>query len=109
MAREKVELATLSGGAAAELFEASLKKTIDNVRDCNTTAKTVRTITMTLKIKPSEDRMTAETELSVNTKLAGLKPFSKSMYFGKDEGGNLSAFEENPKQETLQFPAFKEA
>jgi len=106
--REKVELTTLSGGAAYDMFNEELKSIMENIQDVNTPSKTVRSITMTLKIRPSEDRLTAETELSVSKKIATIKPVVKSMFFSKDEENNLCAFEDNPKQQTLEF-SVKEA
>ena len=106
---EKIDLSNLSGYAAQDLFSAALEKTIDNINDPNTMPKTMRSITLTLKIKPSEDRATAETELSVSTKLAGIRPFQKSIWFGKDDDGTISAYADNPKQETLKFEVTKGA
>ncbi|MCR5725413.1 MAG: hypothetical protein K6G80_10045 [Treponema sp.] len=103
--RSRVDLSNLSGGAANDYFADAMKKVLANIEDINTPAKAVRGITLTLKIKPSEDRLTAETEINVSTKLAAVKPHSKSMFFSRDENGELGAFEENVKQEILPFEA----
>lgn len=62
--RSRVDLSNLSGGAANDYFADAMKKVLANIEDINTPAKAVRGITLTLKIKPSEDRLTAETEIN---------------------------------------------
>ena len=106
MEKQVVTLTTLSGGAANDYFDDAMKKVLANIEDINTPAKAVRSIILTLKIKPSEDRLTAETEINVSTKLADVKPHSKSMFFSRDKNGDLRAFEENIKQEILPFEEF---
>ncbi|MBB5227417.1 hypothetical protein DYE50_01335 [Treponema ruminis] len=103
MERSLVTLQTLSGGAANDYFENAMKEVIDNIRDINTPAKSPRRITLTLCIKPTEDRLMAQTELSVKTFLPPIKPFSKSMFFAREKDG-VHAYEENVEQPILPFP-----
>jgi len=109
MNMQLVTLQTLSGGAANDYFEAALKEVIENIKNDNTPAKAMRKITLTLCIKPSEDRLMAQTDLSVKTTLPPIKPFSKSMFFASEKDG-IHAYEENVEQPILPFPVItKEA
>ena len=103
MERTKVDLSTLSGGAANDYFAEAMKKVLENIEDVNTSPTAVRGITLTIKIKPSEDRMTATTVLDVTTKLATIKPYAKSMFFSRESDGELCAYEENIQQNVLPF------
>lgn len=109
MEKLEVTLSTLSGGAANDYFENAMKEVLDNIKDVNTPAKATRKIVLTLLIKPTEDRLMAQTDLSVKTTLPPIKPFSKSMFFGRDKDG-FHAYEEDVNSPVLPFPEFsKEA
>jgi hypothetical protein len=99
---DPVSLSNLGRGAAGELFEQAMARALENIRDPNTDHKTAREITLRVKIKPDEGRATGQVELSVSTKLAGVKPFKTNMFIG-EERGVVVAYESDPKQFGL-FP-----
>lgn len=99
---EKVTLQTLNRGAVVDLFNAELEKVLSNIADENTNPTTVRSITIKLDIKPGKSRREADTKLSVTSKLASLKPAESIMFFDV-ENGKIDAYEDNPKQEALDF------
>ena len=102
MSEEKhVSLETLGEGAAAELFNLELAKVLDNIQDENTKPTTIRTVTLTLKIKPEEDRSFAQAAISAVAKLAPVNPHPSIFYFGRKPNGKQVATEHNPRQAGL--------
>ncbi len=83
---EIVTLASIGNGAALELFDHELKRVIANIGDINTTAKTKRSINIKVVIQPDEERGIGFATVEVTSKLAGVKPVSSTMYFGKKDG-----------------------
>lgn len=83
---EIVTLASIGNGAALELFDHELKRVIANIVDPNTSAKAKRGITIKVVIQPDEERGIGFASVEVTSKLAGVKPVSSTMYFGKKDG-----------------------
>ena len=101
-----VSLHNLGSGAAAELFDLELQRVIDNITDENTKASTIRTVTLTLKIKPEEDRSFGQVAIAAVSKLAPVNPHPTLFYFGRTPKGKAVATEHNPRQAGLfQEPA----
>lgn len=92
---EIVTLASLSDGAALERFDHELQRTLDNIADPNTDPKAVRTITLTVKIKPNDKRTMGEVKFSAQAKLAPLAPVETLIFIGRS-GGNIVASEQLP-------------
>lgn len=86
MEQEIVTLASIGNGAALELFGHELKNVIANIADPNTSAKTKRSINIKVVIQPDEERGLGFATVEVTSKLAGVKPVSSTMYFGKKDG-----------------------
>jgi hypothetical protein len=98
---KKITLDTLNGGAPIELFQEAWKKLVENVADENTKPNAVRSITLKVSVKPSEDRGRAETMVEVKENLAPMKPHSAAIVFSFD-GSKVEAFAiSNPKQPEL--------
>lgn len=100
---EQVTLENLGHGAAAELFQAELGNVIRNIMDPNTKPDAVRTITMRMKIRPSEKRTMCSVALSCESKIAPTRPHETTMYVGLDRGAAV-ATEYDPEQMRLSFP-----
>lgn len=83
---EIVTLASVSNGAALELFDRELKRVIENIADINTSPKAKREINLKIVIQPDEERGIGFASLEVTAKLAGVKPVASTMYFGKKDG-----------------------
>lgn len=99
--KEMVTLDNLGGGAAAEMFQESLKKVIANIVDPNTKPDATRSITLQMKIKPNKNqRDMCVVELSVNEKLATVLPFETAIFVGMKQG-EAAATEYAPQQQTL--------
>lgn len=86
MSEQFVSLETLGQGAAVEMFADELKKVLANVLDPNTKASAKRSVTLTLEIKPDEDRSFASSSIEVKSKLAPTKPVGVPIYIGNHAG-----------------------
>lgn len=83
---QEVQLATLGRGGAAELFDAELERAIADCLDPNADPKAARTVTLTVKLKPTEDRSAASVDYKVSAKLAGPKPQQAVVFIGREKG-----------------------
>ncbi|MBO5100580.1 MAG: replication terminator protein [Treponema sp.] len=83
----KIELQNLAGGALQELFENDFEKVIENIYDKNTSAKTMRKLTMELKLKPvDESREIISVDIDIRTKLAPVEGVKTKLLL--DKNGN---------------------
>jgi len=112
---QAVTLGTLNMGAALELFEAAWERLLDNVGDENTKATAVRSVQITVRVKPNEERNSAVTTVAVTDRLAPLSPHEHFVILGSN-GHGVQAYTTDPKQQVLgletpglenvtQFPA----
>jgi hypothetical protein len=99
---KEVQLATLGKGAASEMFAEEWKKVMENIADCNTPAKAVREVSVTVRIYPREERDFADIEITSSSKLAKFKGFESRIHIGP-VGGEVKAFEEVTKQAELDL------
>lgn len=96
---EDLTLNTVAKGAAPERFQDELARLVENVLDPNTDPEAVRSITLTLKVKPHESREQATVALEVKSKLAPPKAVPDVMYLGKArDTGELVATRYDPAQ-----------
>ena len=79
----KIELATIHGGMALDMFNEELKKVMSNIEDENTSATARRKVVLTVDFKPDNER-----KLGV----------AKAVFFDYDENNEFSAFEDDPAQ-----------
>jgi hypothetical protein len=98
-----VDLNTISGGAAIELFKDEIKKVIENILDINSDPGKVREIHLIVKFKPSKGERTKVTyTLNCYSNLAKNIPIDSTIYVGK-EGKEFVAYEQNIEQQTFPF------
>jgi len=81
----------LNYGAVDEQFGKAWEALIQNMLDPATEAKRTRTLTITVKVTPSEDRNMAQTEVDVKTSLAPIKKDSGSFILDTDQEGRIVA------------------
>lgn len=98
---DKTSLERLAQGAAIERFNDELQRTLNNIVDPNT-ADGVREINLKVRIKPDENRKTAEVSVSCSSKLQHARGVKTRFYIGKDRGLGV-AFEHNPNQMQLEL------
>lgn len=100
---DEVSLTTIKGGAAVEKFDYILSQVLENIDDLNTEADAVRSITLTVKLKPSPDRDEVAYVIDVKGRLAPPKSDGGVMYVGRRQGA-LVAVDYNPKQPDMFDP-----
>ncbi|QOS77930.1 replication terminator protein [Paenibacillus sp. JNUCC31] len=84
----QVDINNLAGGAMAERINRELNKVAENVLDPNTKAEAVRTVTISIKIKPNEARQIGQTDIEVKSSLAPAKGVPTQFVFDFDREGN---------------------
>lgn len=99
---EALTIQNLASGAVGEMFAEALSRVAANIADPNTEPTKKRRIVITLDLEPYKDRTGAQTSVSVETKLAGIRPAETSVYFA-ERGGKHLAFGRNTKQTEIQF------
>lgn len=100
---EEISLSTLARGAAIERFDDELRRVLENISDPNT-AGGIRSVTLTVKIKPNDERNFGDVSVACSSKVAAAKPVSSQIFIGKDFTG-VHAFEHNPEQLKLDIAA----
>lgn len=83
---ERISLDGLTGGALQEKFSMAMEEVLRNMQDPNTPWKNKRAITIRLAFEQNEDRDDAKVDISVDTKLAPVKPIVTRMGIGMDLG-----------------------
>ncbi len=102
----ELSFATLAGGGVEEKLQYALNEVAENIADPNTDAKKARKVTMTLTLKPNEQRTIANLEVDVKTSLAAPMGISTTLMIDRDEKGNAVASEmygKDPNQGTIDF------
>ncbi|CAM3318854.1 MULTISPECIES: replication terminator protein [Paenibacillus] len=103
-----VDIAKLAGGALAERVNRELKKVAENILDPNTKADAVRTVTISIKIKPNEARQMAASDIEVKSSLAPAKGVPTAFIFDYDRDGKAVVKELNTGHDRDQL-AFNDA
>lgn len=103
--QEMVSLATLARGAAIERFDDELKKVLDNILDPNTTPDKVRSVSLTVRIKPDKDRSLCMVDVEAKAGLASPSSVQTRFFVGR-ANGKAVAYEHDPRQQQL-FPEQK--
>lgn len=103
---KNVTLSNLADGVAEELFQAAMRRVLENLDDPNTDAKPVRRITLTLTFKTDEERRSAALDVACATKLAPMKPHGTHVFIGR-HAGSLMAVEALRQEEMFPEPASK--
>lgn len=84
----QIDINNLAGGAMAERINRELQKVAENVLDPNTKAEAVRTVTVSIKIKPNDARQIGSTDIDVKSSLAPAKGVPTAFVFDYDKEGN---------------------
>jgi hypothetical protein len=100
MSEQFVSLDTLGQGAAIEKFEDELNRVLENILDPNTKPTAARSVTLTVTVKPDEDRSFANTMIEVKSKLAPSRAVGTAIYIGR-HAGRAVATERDTRQMTF--------
>ena len=92
-----ISLHDLAGGALQEKVNQAFEQVMKNMQDPNTPWKNKRKINLTLSFEQNEDRTDCTCDISVDTKLASVKPVSTKFSTQKDlTTGKIYAEEYGP-------------
>lgn len=89
----EIRLESLADGSISERFNQELQKVLANIADPNTAAKTVRKISITLSIKPNDNREMAEVSIQATSTLAPAKEVMTTFIMDRDNEGKPAAAE----------------
>lgn len=89
-----VNLETFAGGSLAEKLNTELQNIIDNIADPNTDATKVRKLTLTISVKPTSKRSTAQVQIQTKSALAPVIPSETTIMIDRDlKTGKIMAAE----------------
>jgi len=108
MKLDKVTLASVSRGAAPQLFEYEFNRVLKNIQDPNTDPEEERSITLVVRFKPAKSREEAMTRVQVKSvKLACARAVDGHMFMGREDGTDskspIIAVCQDAKQEVIEF------
>jgi hypothetical protein len=95
-----LNLLNIDNGSVPEVFDAELRKVLDNINDPNCNPKAKREITLKLTLLPGEDREDMSYIVACTSKLAPVKPGINRAHLVRKQG-QLHALTENVTQEKL--------
>lgn len=98
----KVSLETIAGGKAPAIFAHLLEQVLENIRDPNTEAQEVRSITLTFKLKPNKARNEAACRLQSKVKLASVEDYTGAVFMRHTKDGTVATTHDT-KQEELSL------
>ena len=90
-----VTLDNLDGGQVVALFDREIKRVLENIADQNTPAAAMRTVTISIKIKPDEKREQGSVKISAKSTLADVAPSDSIIVFNFD-GKDVTAYQSPP-------------
>lgn len=96
-----LSLQTLGRGVALERFDEEFQKVLENILDPNTEPLAKRKVIITVCVTPAIDRAMAVVDVSAQSRLAPSVSYSTRAYLGKDKHQQCLAFEDDPKQVTI--------
>lgn len=79
---EGVTLTTLGSGAALELWQREWERVLENIMDPNTDPKATRAVTLTVTVKPDENREAVLVSVDAKSKLTHAKPHTRRLFVG---------------------------
>ncbi|WP_375104085.1 replication terminator protein [Paenibacillus sp. RS8] len=89
----EISIENLAGGAVGERINIELNKVADNIMDPNTDWKKARKLTVTITIKPDEQREIGLVSVDNKPTLAPAHGIATKLVFGKDREGKAVAEE----------------
>lgn len=93
MTKTIVNMDTFANGAVQERLNLELAKALENIADLNTDPKKARTVQLSIKITPAENRQTAAVDVTAKTTLAPAKAIPATIILDKDINGKPTAKE----------------
>jgi hypothetical protein len=97
----KKSILAMAGGGIMERVDYEMTKLVENILDPNTKATAPRTLTLTIKIIPDDQRQVMAVQTVAKSTLATTNPIVTAMYLTQDENNQPCAVEmtkQNPGQ-----------
>lgn len=86
---KKHSLMQMAKGAIQERVDYEVERVIDNILDVNTEPTVKRKVTLTLELKPDEDRSVIKVSASAKSTLAPATPVNTSLVIAADGNGEM--------------------
>src|SRR5450756_460852 len=99
-----INIGNLGEGAIIDKFDIELSKCLANIYDMNTPAKAARTITLKIKLLPSDDRVRIGCEVAADSSLAAAHSHESHFFVAKDAEGALHGIVVDPRQLNIFSP-----
>lgn len=101
-----LSIETLYCGGAVERIKSEIQRVLENIIDPNTPPKATRKVSLTMTIKPNEQRNMAEVLVATSSTVCPASPIETSIYIGANPmtgeiGASEMASGENPMQNIL--------
>lgn len=93
----KSSILQMARGAIMERVDYEVQKAIDNILDPNTEAKAKRKITLTLEMKPDDERRIITLSASAKSALAPVTPVGTTLGITADQNGEMLIVEVVPQ------------
>ena len=87
----------MARGAIQERVDYEVAKVIDNILDANTDAKAKRKITLTIELKPDENRQFISLSAIAKSTLAPVVPIGTTLGIAADQNGEMVIVETVPQ------------
>lgn len=94
--QETTSIIEMARGAVIERIDLEMFKIMENIQDLNTEPSKERSITITVKMKPDNNRENIKVAYEVKSKLAPAAPIETSLFSGI-HGGQIYAVENVPQ------------
>lgn len=89
-----LSIETLYCGGAVERIKSEIQRVLENIIDPNTPPKATRKVSLTMSIKPNEQRNMAEVKIKTSCSLAPAEEMETSIYIAHDiNTGEITASE----------------
>ncbi len=92
---EEISLFDLLDGGVKELAALNLSRVLENIRDVNTEAKKVRSLSVKFNFLPNEDRDEVNVTIAVDCKIVPVRAVGTTLDIGEDQGQTVAV--ERPK------------
>ena len=94
---KKSSLMQMAKGAIQERVDYEVERVIDNILDANTEPTAKRKVTLTLELKPDQDRSVIQVSASAKSALAPVTPINTSLVITADSNGEMMLAEIVPQ------------
>lgn len=89
MSKSREEILQMTKEVVHERVDQEIAKAVDNILDVNTEAKAKRKITLTIEMKPEDERRGVSMAITAQAILAPVAPVTTSVLIGSDEYGGI--------------------